>query len=183
MAAPPWPSFSWMQLFQPVSSFQGITQEHLDMLGPLICHTIRPLVFKAGLWSIEVEKSWTHLFDMVRKIVLSSELEMKGKAEQMYQLCQNQRTRWEHQRSWRMKFYPTYNSCLIQATSNRCWCIFGIADASMLKFVFISLGPGVNLKAGAGRSHLRLLSTQAELTRFLLSECADTFSQFFRATL
>ena len=45
--------------------FQGITQEHLDMLGPLICHTIRPLVFKAGLWSIEVEKSWTHLFDMV----------------------------------------------------------------------------------------------------------------------
>ena len=46
-------------------SFQGITQEHLDMLGPLICHTIRPLVFRAGLWSIEVEKSWTHLFDMV----------------------------------------------------------------------------------------------------------------------
>ena len=75
-----------------------------------------------------------------------SELEMKDKAEQMYQLCQIKGTGWEHQRSWRMKFYPTYNSCLIQATSNRCWCIFGIADASMLKFVFISLGPGVNLK-------------------------------------
>jgi len=39
------------------------------MLGPLICHTIRPLVFKAGLWSIEVEKSWTHLFDMVATLM------------------------------------------------------------------------------------------------------------------
>ena len=44
---------------------QGITEEHLDMLGPIVCHTIRPVVFKSGLWSIEVEKSWNHLFDMV----------------------------------------------------------------------------------------------------------------------
>ncbi len=35
------------------------------MLGPIVCHTIRPVVFKSGLWSIEVEKSWNHLFDMV----------------------------------------------------------------------------------------------------------------------
>ena len=48
---------------------QGITQEHLDMLGPIICQTIRPLVFKAGLWTIEVEKSWTHLFDMVATLM------------------------------------------------------------------------------------------------------------------
>ena len=57
--------------------FQGITQEHLDMLGPIICQTIRPLVFKAGLWTIEVEKSWTHLFDMVAtlmKVRLCSEI-------------------------------------------------------------------------------------------------------------
>ena len=45
--------------------YQGITEEHLDMLGPIVCHTIRPVVFKSGLWSIEVEKSWNHLFDMV----------------------------------------------------------------------------------------------------------------------
>lgn len=44
---------------------QGITEEHLDMMGPIICHTIRPVVFKAGLWSIEVEKSWNHLFEML----------------------------------------------------------------------------------------------------------------------
>jgi len=48
---------------------QGITQEHLDMLGPIICHTIRPLVFRAGLWTIEVEKSWAHLFDMVATLM------------------------------------------------------------------------------------------------------------------
>ena len=45
--------------------FQGITLEHLEMLGPLICHTIRPLVFRAGLWTIELEKSWNHLFEMI----------------------------------------------------------------------------------------------------------------------
>ena len=39
------------------------------MLGPIICQTIRPLVFKAGLWTIEVEKSWTHLFDMVATLM------------------------------------------------------------------------------------------------------------------
>ena len=50
-------------------NLQGITQEHLDMLGPIICQTIRPLVFKAGLWTIEVEKSWTHLFDMVATLM------------------------------------------------------------------------------------------------------------------
>ena len=44
---------------------KGISEEHLDMLGPIVCHTIRPVVFKSGLWSIEVEKSWNHLFDMV----------------------------------------------------------------------------------------------------------------------
>jgi len=44
---------------------QGITLEHLEMLGPLICHTIRPLVFRAGLWTIELEKSWNHLFEMI----------------------------------------------------------------------------------------------------------------------
>ena len=46
-------------------SFQGITLEHLEMLGPLICHTIRPLVFRSGLWTIELEKSWNHLFEMI----------------------------------------------------------------------------------------------------------------------
>ena len=39
------------------------------MLGPLICHTIRPLVFRAGLWTIELEKSWNHLFEMVATLM------------------------------------------------------------------------------------------------------------------
>ena len=39
------------------------------MLGPLICHTIRPVVFRAGLWTIELEKSWNHLFDIVATLM------------------------------------------------------------------------------------------------------------------
>ena len=48
---------------------QGILEEHLDMLGPIVCHTIRPIVFKSGLWSIEVEKSWNHLFDVITNMM------------------------------------------------------------------------------------------------------------------
>ena len=39
------------------------------MLGPLICHTIRPVVFRAGLWTIELEKSWNHLFEVVATLM------------------------------------------------------------------------------------------------------------------
>ena len=48
---------------------KGLKIEHLDMLGPIVCHTVRPVVFKSGLWSIEVEKSWNHLFDMVAMLM------------------------------------------------------------------------------------------------------------------
>ncbi len=44
---------------------KGLTEEQMDMLGPVVCHTLRPLVFRSGLWSIEVEKAWTQLFDLV----------------------------------------------------------------------------------------------------------------------
>lgn len=43
----------------------GVERRQLDVLGPVLCHVIRPLVWEKGLWSIEVEKSWTHLFDIV----------------------------------------------------------------------------------------------------------------------
>ncbi len=48
---------------------QGITEEQLDMLGPVVCHTVRPVVFRSGLWSVEVEKSWAHLFDLVAALM------------------------------------------------------------------------------------------------------------------
>lgn len=44
---------------------EGVDRQHLDMLGPVLSHVIRPLVWEKGLWSIEVEKAWTHLFDIV----------------------------------------------------------------------------------------------------------------------
>ena len=33
-----------------------------------MCHSARPLVFRSGLWSVDVEKSWSHLFDMVATV-------------------------------------------------------------------------------------------------------------------
>ena len=53
----------------PFLTTEIVTLEHLEMLGPLICHTIRPLVFRAGLWTIELEKSWNHLFEMVATLM------------------------------------------------------------------------------------------------------------------
>lgn len=35
------------------------------MLGPILAHVIRPLVWEKCLWSVELEKAWTHLFDIV----------------------------------------------------------------------------------------------------------------------
>merc|ERR1719312_2172417 len=44
---------------------EGVARQQLDMLGPVLAHVIRPLVWERGLWSIELEKAWTHLFDIV----------------------------------------------------------------------------------------------------------------------
>ena len=40
-------------------------RQQLDMLGPILAHVIRPLVWEKCLWSVELEKAWTHLFDIV----------------------------------------------------------------------------------------------------------------------
>jgi len=44
---------------------EGVERQQLDMLGPILAHVIRPLVWERRLWSVEVEKAWTHLFDIV----------------------------------------------------------------------------------------------------------------------
>ena len=43
----------------------GVARQQLDMLGPILAHVIRPLVWEKCLWSVELEKAWTHLFDIV----------------------------------------------------------------------------------------------------------------------
>jgi len=43
----------------------GVERQQLDMLGPILAHVIRPLVWEKCLWSVELEKAWTHLFDIV----------------------------------------------------------------------------------------------------------------------
>lgn len=44
---------------------EGVARQQLELLGPILAHVIRPLVWVRGLWSIELEKAWTHLFDIV----------------------------------------------------------------------------------------------------------------------
>jgi len=44
---------------------EGVARQQLDMLGPILAHVIRPLVWEKCLWSVELEKAWTHLFDIV----------------------------------------------------------------------------------------------------------------------
>jgi len=44
---------------------EGVERSQLDMLGPILAHVIRPLVWEKCLWSVELEKAWTHLFDIV----------------------------------------------------------------------------------------------------------------------
>ena len=36
--------------------FQGVARQQLELLGPILAHVIRPLVWVRGLWSIELEK-------------------------------------------------------------------------------------------------------------------------------
>jgi len=43
---------------------EGVERAQLDMLGPILAHLIRPLVWEKCLWSVELEKAWTHLFDI-----------------------------------------------------------------------------------------------------------------------
>ena len=35
---------------------QGVARQQLELLGPILAHVIRPLVWVRGLWSIELEK-------------------------------------------------------------------------------------------------------------------------------
>ena len=37
---------------------QGVARQQLELLGPILAHVIRPLVWVRGLWSIELEKVW-----------------------------------------------------------------------------------------------------------------------------
>lgn len=43
---------------------EGVDRQQLELLGPVLAHVIRPLVWARGLWTIELEKAWTHLFDI-----------------------------------------------------------------------------------------------------------------------
>jgi len=62
----------------------GVRKNQLDHLGPVICHVIRPLVWEKGLWNIEVEKSWTHLFDIASCLMKLGYPEMEEQEEDAF---------------------------------------------------------------------------------------------------
>jgi len=51
---------------------RGIKSEYIDVMGPIFCNTIRPLLVRKDLWSLQLEEVWLCLF---RKI---SETMKKG---------------------------------------------------------------------------------------------------------
>ena len=34
----------------------GIKSEYIDVMGPVFCHTLRPLLVRKNLWSLELEE-------------------------------------------------------------------------------------------------------------------------------
>jgi len=44
---------------------RGIKSEFIDVMGPIFCNTIRPLLVKKDLWTIELEEVWLTLFKKI----------------------------------------------------------------------------------------------------------------------
>jgi len=44
---------------------RGIKSEYIDVMGPVFCNTIRPLLVMKDLWSLELEEVWLTLFKKI----------------------------------------------------------------------------------------------------------------------
>ena len=40
----------------------GVKKEYFDIMGPVFCHTVRPILVEHKLWSLPTEESWLSLF-------------------------------------------------------------------------------------------------------------------------
>jgi len=48
---------------------RGIKSEYLDVLGPVFAHTIRPLLVKRELWSLNLEEVWLAVFKNISELM------------------------------------------------------------------------------------------------------------------
>jgi len=43
----------------------GIKSEYINVMGPVFCHTVRPLLVSKNLWTLELEEVWLCLFKYI----------------------------------------------------------------------------------------------------------------------
>ena len=47
----------WCEMLSGKSHYQrGIKSEYIDVMGPIFCNTIRPLLIRKDLWSLQLEE-------------------------------------------------------------------------------------------------------------------------------
>ena len=47
----------------------GILARYLDIMGPVFCNAVRPILLKHKMWSAETEDSWMELFKVMTSIM------------------------------------------------------------------------------------------------------------------
>ena len=40
----------------------GVRSEHLDMMGYVFCHSVRPVLIANSTWSLQLEEAWMAAF-------------------------------------------------------------------------------------------------------------------------
>ena len=45
----------------------GIVPRYLDIMGPVFCNAVRPILLKHRMWRAEIEDSWMEVFKVIRQ--------------------------------------------------------------------------------------------------------------------
>jgi len=48
---------------------RGIKSEYIDVMGPIFCNTIRPLLVRKDLWSLQLEEVWLTVFKKISELM------------------------------------------------------------------------------------------------------------------
>ena len=71
---------SYLALLGRLHQKHHIKRQYLDVMGPLFCQTVRPVLQAESQWSTEVREAWLHLF---RMIAFRLKQGYKGKSERL----------------------------------------------------------------------------------------------------
>ena len=47
----------------------GIVDRYLDIMGPVFCNAVRPILLKNRMWNVETEDSWMEVFKVITSIM------------------------------------------------------------------------------------------------------------------